>query len=99
MTPVRRVQLGLSSAARLGAALRQARKELGWNQAELSDRSGVSRPQISAVESARADLKASTLLKLLKALDCDLAIHPIDRSGFQLDDHLDQFAKGPDDPS
>ena len=80
MTPVRRVQLGLSSAAQLGAALRQARKELGWNQAELSDRSGVSRPQISAVESARADLKASTLLKLLKALDCDLAIHPIDLS-------------------
>ena len=99
MTTIRRVQLGLSSAARLGTALRQARKELGWNQSELSDRSGVSRPQISAVESAKADLKASTLLRLLKALDCDLAIHPIDRTAFQLDDHLDQFAKGSDDPS
>ena len=99
MTSVRRVQLGLSSAARLGAALRQARKELGWNQAELSDRSGVSRPQISAVESGRTDPRASTLLKLLNALDCNLAIHPVDRSEFQLDDHLDQFAKGLDDPS
>ena len=99
MAAFRRVQIGLSSAARLGAALRRARKELGWNQAELSNRSGVSRPQISAVESAKADFKASTLMKLLKALDCELAVHPIDRSVFQLDDHLDQLVRGPDDPS
>lgn len=96
MAAVRRVQIGLSSVARLGTAVRQARKELGWNQTELSDRSGVSRPQISAVESAKADFKASTLLKLLKALDCELAVHPIDRSVLRLDDYLEQFASGSD---
>lgn len=91
MTSVRRVQLGLSSLARLGAALRQARKELGWTQTELSDRSGVSRPQISAIESARADPKASTLIALLRSLDCEMEVHPVDRTQFRLDDHLKEI--------
>lgn len=89
--PARRPQTRLSSAARLGAALRQARRELDWTQAELSARSGIARPQISAIESARADVKASTLLKLLRTLDCELSIHPVDRSAFQLDDHLSRL--------
>ena len=88
---VRHPKTGLTTAARLGAAIRQARRELGWTQAELSDKSGVARPQISAIESARTDIKASTLLKLLRTLDCDLAIHPVDRSVFQLDDHLERL--------
>jgi len=72
----------------LGQAIRQARKELGWTQAELSKKSGVARPQISAIESARADPKASTLIALLRSLDCEMEVHPVDHTRFRLEDHL-----------
>jgi len=48
----------------------------------------VARPQISAIESARTDPKASTLIALLRSLDCEMAVHPVDRTQFRLDDHL-----------
>lgn len=54
----------------------------------MSEKSGVARPQISAIESARANPKASTLIALLRSLDCEMEIHPVDRSTFRLDDHL-----------
>ncbi|MXW42078.1 MAG: helix-turn-helix transcriptional regulator [Acidimicrobiia bacterium] len=78
----------ITSGPRLGQAIRQARNELGWTQAELSVRSGVARPQISAIESARADPKASTLIALLRSLDCEMEMHPVDHTRFRLDDHL-----------
>lgn len=78
----------ITSIPRLGKAIRQARRELGWTQGELSDRSGVSRPQISAIESASTDPKASTLIALLRSLDFEMELHPVDRNQFRLDDHL-----------
>ena len=94
--PRRRTHLGLTSVPRLGTAIKVARRELGWNQEELSARSGVSRPQISAIESAATDCKASTLIKLLRALDCEMAVHPVDHSKFNLNDYLDQFGSRSD---
>lgn len=87
----RRPSRAITSGPRLGRAIRQARKELGWTQAELSERSGVARPQISAIESARADPKASTLIALLRSLDCEMEVHPVDRTQFRLDDYLRTF--------
>lgn len=87
----RRPSRAITSGPRLGQAIRQARKELGWTQAELSERSGVARPQISAIESARADPKASTLIALLRSLDCEMEVHPVDRTQFRLDDHLKEI--------
>lgn len=84
----RRPSRAITSGPRLGQAIRQARNGLGWTQAELSERSGVARPQISAIESARADPKASTLIALLRSLDCEMEVHPVDRTKFRLDDHL-----------
>ena len=88
MDTTRRASRAVTSGPRLGQAIRQARKELGWSQAELSERSGVARPQISAIESARADPKASTVIALLRSLDCEMEVHPVDRSQFRLEDHL-----------
>ena len=87
----RRPSRAITSVPRLGHAIRQARKELGWTQAELSERSGVARPQISAIESAKTDPKASTLIALLRSLDCEMEVHPVDRTQFRLDDHLKEI--------
>ncbi|MCY4193832.1 MAG: helix-turn-helix transcriptional regulator [bacterium] len=84
----RRPSRAITSGPRLGQAIRQARKELGWTQAELYKKSGVARPQISAIESARADPKASTLIALLRSLDCEMEVHPVDHTRFRLEDHL-----------
>lgn len=84
----RRSSRAVTSGPLLGRAIRQARQELGWSQAELSEKSGVSRPQISAIESARTDPKASTLIALLRSLDSELEVHPVDHTQFRLDDHL-----------
>lgn len=48
----------------------------------------MARSQISAIESAKADPKASTLIALLRCLDCEMAVHPIDPSQFRLENHL-----------
>ncbi len=87
--PVRRATCAITTGPRLGQAIRQARKELGWTQVELSEKSGVARPQISAIESAKTDPKASTLIALLRSLDCEMAVHPVDHSRFRLEDHLE----------
>lgn len=48
----------------------------------------MSRPQISAIESASTDPKASTLIALLRSLNFEMELHPVDRNQFRLDDHL-----------
>ena len=96
---IRVTRRGITTSARLGTAIRLTRQDLGWTQAELAKRSGVARPQISAVETNRTDIKGSTLLKLLNALDCELIVKPVDRSVFQVDDYLDTFKAASDDRS
>ncbi len=84
----RRPKKTITSPHRLGRAIRQARKELGWSQDALSKKSGVSRPQISDIESAKCSPRTTTLFELLRALDCELAIHPLDETGSRLDNLL-----------
>lgn len=77
----------LTTSRRLGWAIRQARRELGWSQEELSAASGVSRPQISDIESAKSSPRTTTLFELLRALDYELEIRPLE-SGSRLDNAL-----------
>ena len=74
----------VTSPHSLGRAIKQARKELGWSQDELSKKSGVSRPQISNIESAKCNPRTTTLFELLRALDCKLKIHPLDETPSKL---------------
>ncbi|MCQ3806718.1 MAG: helix-turn-helix domain-containing protein [Acidimicrobiia bacterium] len=53
--PLRRPSTAVTSPHRLGRAIRQARTELGWTRAELANRTGVARAQISAIETARGN--------------------------------------------
>lgn len=64
-------QLDLSE---LGVMIRQRRIEAGWNQAEMSKRTGISQGGISSFERYGGGLTLTALLKLLKAVGLCLAV-------------------------
>ena len=54
---------------RLANSLKDARAELGWTQAELAERVGVSRKTINTVENGVFTPSTLLALKLAQALD------------------------------
>jgi transcriptional regulator with XRE-family HTH domain len=59
----------------LGEKLRKLRKERGWKQQEVADRSGVSRPLISYLEQPRhsgTNPTAKTMLRLASVFDIEV---------------------------
>jgi len=52
-----------------GDSIRERRTGLGWTQAELSERSGVSQADISRIENGRLDARWSTIHRLSEALE------------------------------
>ena len=46
------------------------RRDKGWSQAQLSDRSGIKIGHLSQLEQDKGDPKLSTLYKLMKAFSC-----------------------------
>ena len=58
----------------LGHAIRLARRENKWTQADLATRSGVWQETISKVEAGRGGTKLDTILALFAALDLELLV-------------------------
>jgi transcriptional regulator with XRE-family HTH domain len=56
-----------------GDIIREARKKQGWSQAELGEKSGLSRPTIARVE-ANKDVTTATIAKLAQALGLKLEL-------------------------
>lgn len=56
-----------------GDVIRDARKKRGWSQAELGEKSGVSRPTIARVE-ANNDVTTATIAKIAQALGLKLQL-------------------------
>lgn len=57
---------------RFGENVRAARKARGWTQEELAHHSGLAPVQISRIERGVREIRLTTLVCLLKALD----VHP-----------------------
>src|SRR3546814_12312814 len=49
--------------------LKAARIVLGWSQEELAEKSGISRPTISKLETGEIDVRVHTLLAVQNALE------------------------------
>jgi HTH-type transcriptional regulator/antitoxin HipB len=64
------------TATKLGAALRQRRRDLGLSQGALGALINARQATISTVESGVADTRLSTLIDMLAALDVELVIRP-----------------------
>lgn len=52
--------------------LEEARKQKGWNQAELAKRVGLSQVAIWKFESGKANPSFETLIKLANVLECQI---------------------------
>ena len=59
----------------LASLIKQERKTRGWTQAELAERSGVSRDWIIALEQAKPSVELGLVLRTLKALNLPLSIN------------------------
>ncbi|AZA63107.1 XRE family transcriptional regulator [Chryseobacterium indoltheticum] len=57
----------------VGNALKKKRKEKGLTQRQLADRAEIDRSKISDMENGKEDFQFSTLLKLCRALDMNVA--------------------------
>ncbi len=57
-------------------AIRQARRQKGWSQRELSARARMPQAQISRFETGSLDPQVSTLVELARTLDLDLQLVP-----------------------
>jgi transcriptional regulator with XRE-family HTH domain len=58
-----------SPVERFGSNVRALRLEKGWTQEELADRSGLASVQISRVERGVREVRLTTLLRLVSALE------------------------------
>lgn len=56
-----------------GDVIREARKKRGWSQAELGEKSNVSRPTIARIE-ANNDVTTATIAKIAQALGLKLQL-------------------------
>jgi transcriptional regulator with XRE-family HTH domain len=63
----------MTTLADLAEALKDARREAGWSQAELAQRAGVARSTLTRMETlAKGDMSVSALVRLLEAAGYDL---------------------------
>ncbi len=54
---------------RLGDNVRAARKARGWTQERLAEETDLAVVQVSRIERGRREIRLSTLLRLVKALE------------------------------
>jgi len=59
---------------RLGAAIRDARRDRGWSQAALAASAGVSQPLVSDIESGGVGASIESLGSVATALDAELSV-------------------------
>jgi len=75
-----RLTVRIDPALAVRLQMRWARLKQGWSQSELATRVGVTRQQISLLESPDSNLTLATLEKVASALNLDLEIELRDRS-------------------
>lgn len=58
----------------LGAILAKLRKEKGWTQEQLAEKSGVNRSSVAGIEKGKQGVSTHSLYAIAEALDCDILI-------------------------
>lgn len=60
----------------LGNVIARARKQRGWNQTQLGDKTGLRQKTISMIETGNPAARLDTILSVLAALDLEIRIAP-----------------------
>jgi transcriptional regulator with XRE-family HTH domain len=78
----------------IGELIKTTRKTKGWSQAKLSEKSGVSRARIEALENARiAEIGFKHLMRIMNSLGLDLRVTELNRGRPTLEDLAAEEAK------
>jgi HTH-type transcriptional regulator/antitoxin HipB len=72
-----------------GNIIRRARKQRGWSQTQLADKTGLRQETISLIETGNPAVRLDTILSVLAALDLEFRMGP--RSKGQADAIEDIF--------
>ncbi len=64
----------------LGGAIRDARRALGWTQAQLAEKVQMRQPMVSNIERGVGPMPLPTLLPILSALQLDIVVMGRDRA-------------------
>ncbi|MEX1164015.1 MAG: helix-turn-helix transcriptional regulator [Nitriliruptor sp.] len=91
----------------IGLAVRGRRRELSMSQADLAEKSGVSRKWLSEFEQGKPTAELGVLLRVLDALQMELTVAPLSEGDPQtaglsskehldLDEILDELDKDPE---
>jgi len=64
------------TAKQIGDAIRRRRKSLSLTQRDVSAKTGLRQPTVSALETGEGGVKLSTLFDILSALGLELIIRP-----------------------
>jgi HTH-type transcriptional regulator/antitoxin HipB len=72
----------------LGLLIRQQRRRLGLNQADLAGRAGVGRQWLVDIERGKAGAELGLILRTLAALDLTLTVRGDDEAGRHPDDAI-----------
>ncbi len=72
----------IRSRKELGAAIARARKALALSQGDLGRKASLRQPLISELENGTTNATLDTVLKVLAALDLDLAVESRRKGGF-----------------
>ncbi|MBI1383269.1 MAG: helix-turn-helix domain-containing protein [Planctomycetaceae bacterium] len=67
-------QIVVRSPEVLGGAIRDARRALGWTQAQLAEKVQMRQPMVSNIERGVGPMSLPTLLALLSALQLDVVV-------------------------
>lgn len=65
--------MGEAEQRGFGDVIREARKKQGWSQAELGEKSGLSRPTIARIE-GNNDVTTATIAKVAQVLGLKLEL-------------------------
>ena len=63
----------------MGNIIRSRRKELGWTQEVLAEKTGLRQATISQIETGSHATRIGTILKVIAVLDLDLLARPRQR--------------------
>ena len=64
----------IRSPLQLGTLIRRARRQHGWTQTELADRTGLRQELVSRIEIGHEGTKLSSIYALFAALDLELVV-------------------------
>jgi y4mF family transcriptional regulator len=80
----------IRTSRELGLAVRRARSDRGWTQAELADRARVGRQWLSELEGGKRTAEVGRVLAVLEALQLAITLEPAPTAHGKVDlDDLD----------